>query len=311
MGDRRARVAPAARHPAAGNADAREADRRRDAAAVPVVLLPRPLRRRAAADGRSSSPSGRAGSGSCPAGRRQRLSVACVLAGDPDLLFLDEPTTGLDPQSRRQLWDVLARLSRRKAAPMLLTTHYMDEAEALCDRVAIVDHGHVIALGTPRELIASLGAPKVVTHEGTLEDVFMALTGRHLRERVDGSRRRPSSARRAHARPASRVRPRAGGAVLGVHLSDHAVARAGVAFPGGGATVGRGRSAARRGIRRRATGARGRRGIEVRTVDRRAELRALREGEVHIVVHPGDPPSTATTRRARRAAPRGCSSTTC
>jgi ABC-2 type transport system ATP-binding protein len=119
--------------------------------------------------------------GQLSGGQRQRLSVACALAGAPELLFLDEPTTGLDPQSRRQLWDVLAAY-RADGGTIVLTTHYMDEAEVLCDRVAIVDQGHVIALGTPRELIAALGAPKVVTHEGTLEDVFMALTGRHLRE---------------------------------------------------------------------------------------------------------------------------------
>jgi ABC-2 type transport system ATP-binding protein len=114
-------------------------------------------------------------------GQKQRLAVACALAGDPDLLFLDEPTTGLDPQSRRQLWALLSRY-REQGGTILLTTHYMDEAETLCDRVAIVDHGKLIAEGAPRELIATLGAPKVVTHQGTLEDVFVALTGRHLRE---------------------------------------------------------------------------------------------------------------------------------
>jgi ABC-2 type transport system ATP-binding protein len=119
--------------------------------------------------------------GKLSGGQRQRLSLACALAGDPDLLFLDEPTTGLDPQSRRQLWDTLRRF-REKGGTILLTTHYMDEAETLCDRVAIVDHGKVIALGTPKELITALAAPKVVVHEGTLEDVFMSLTGRHLRD---------------------------------------------------------------------------------------------------------------------------------
>jgi ABC-2 type transport system ATP-binding protein len=114
-------------------------------------------------------------------GQKQRLSIACALAGDPDLLFLDEPTTGLDPQSRRQLWGILTRF-RADGGTVLLTTHYMDEAQTLCDRVAIVDHGRVIAEDTPKALIASLGAPKVVVHEGTLEDVFMSLTGRHLRE---------------------------------------------------------------------------------------------------------------------------------
>jgi ABC-2 type transport system ATP-binding protein len=114
-------------------------------------------------------------------GQKQRLSIACALVGSPDLLFLDEPTTGLDPQSRRQLWDVLRRF-RERGGTVLLTTHYMDEAQVLCDRVAIVDQGKVISEGTPKDLIASLGAPKVVVHEGTLEDVFMALTGRHLRD---------------------------------------------------------------------------------------------------------------------------------
>jgi ABC-2 type transport system ATP-binding protein len=117
-------------------------------------------------------------------GQKQRLALACALAGAPDLLFLDEPTTGLDPQSRRQLWEVLGRF-RAGGGTILLTTHYMDEAQALCDRVAIVDRGHVIALGTPQELIATLTAPRVVTHHGTLEDVFMSLTGRHLRDDED------------------------------------------------------------------------------------------------------------------------------
>ena len=172
-------------------------------------------------------------------GQRQRLSVACALVNDPDLLFLDEPTTGLDPQSRRQLWELIEDY-KRGGRTVLLTTHYMDEAERLCDRVAIVDHGKVIALGTPEEQIASLGAEHVVefrvegepeletigglpgvtavrregpgfalivrephvsipallaelarqgrplasltTHHATLEDVFVHLTGRTLRD---------------------------------------------------------------------------------------------------------------------------------
>jgi ABC-2 type transport system ATP-binding protein len=94
-------------------------------------------------------------------GQKQRLAVACALVGDPELLFLDEPTTGLDPQSRLQLWDVVEEF-KRDGRTVLLTTHYMDEAERLCDRVAVVDHGKLIALGTPRELIASLGGQEVI-----------------------------------------------------------------------------------------------------------------------------------------------------
>jgi ABC-2 type transport system ATP-binding protein len=94
-------------------------------------------------------------------GQRQRLAVACSLMGDPEMLFLDEPTTGLDPQSRRQIWDIVRDL-RRRGRTILLTTHYMDEAERLCDRVAVVDYGRVIALGTPSELIASLKGEHVV-----------------------------------------------------------------------------------------------------------------------------------------------------
>jgi len=174
-------------------------------------------------------------------GQRQRLSVACALAGAPDLLFLDDPTTGLDPQSRRQLWALLERFGDR-GGTILITTHYMDEAHELCDRVGIMDQGKLIALGTPRELVASLGAEHVIefalgdgtrpepaalaalpgvrdvrideshthlstselhrtvpalldllrakdaalsqlgTHSATLEDVFVTLTGRQLRD---------------------------------------------------------------------------------------------------------------------------------
>lgn len=172
-------------------------------------------------------------------GQRQRLSVACALAGDPDVLFLDEPTTGLDPQSRRQLWDVVDAF-KGGGGTVLLTTHFMDEAEKLSDRIAILDHGEILVQGTPRELIRSLGAEHVVefastvplpepelrslpgvtevrqrggsvlltvdephraipallhrmashggelttlnTHQATLEDVFLARTGRGLRD---------------------------------------------------------------------------------------------------------------------------------
>jgi ABC-2 type transport system ATP-binding protein len=115
-------------------------------------------------------------------GQKQRLALACALVSEPDLLFLDEPTTGLDPQSRRQLWDLLQRF-KASGGTSLLTTHYMDEAEVLCDRVAIVDKGKVIALGTPRELIRSLGAEHVVEfamsdgHPGPSEAVLRALPG--------------------------------------------------------------------------------------------------------------------------------------
>jgi ABC-2 type transport system ATP-binding protein len=189
--------------------------------------------------------------GKLSGGQKQRLAVACALVGDPDLLFLDEPTTGLDPQSRRALWDVL-RDFRARGRTILLTTHYMDEAERLCDRIAIVDEGRVIALGTPSELIAGVGGEHIIdialegneaaprhtaaepdsfadlpsirsvrvdwpevrlaveephvaipallerlrvrdlrlarltTHHATLEDVFVKITGRHLRDGGEG-----------------------------------------------------------------------------------------------------------------------------
>jgi ABC-2 type transport system ATP-binding protein len=177
--------------------------------------------------------------GKLSGGQRQRLAVACALAGDPEILFLDEPTTGLDPQSRLQLWERIA-VHRAAGRTVLLTTHYMEEAERLCDRVAIVDHGKIIALGTPAELVAGLHAPHIIefatepdvgeellgripgvgdrrrrdgrwllsagslaqavpallsaldgagaklvslsTHRSTLEDVFIAMTGRELRD---------------------------------------------------------------------------------------------------------------------------------
>lgn len=94
-------------------------------------------------------------------GQRQRLAVATALVGEPELLFLDEPTTGLDPQARRRLWDVI-RSRREQGQTVLLTTHYMDEAEKLCDRVAVIDHGKVIAEGPPHQLISQLGGEHVV-----------------------------------------------------------------------------------------------------------------------------------------------------
>ena len=184
----------------------------------------------------------RARVGTLSGGQKQRLALACALVGDPDLLFLDEPTTGLDPQARRQLWELIEEF-KRAGRTILLTTHYMDEAERLCERVAIMDHGKIIALGSPRELVASIGVEHVVefsvdsgrepldvealrtldgvrdvradngvvrmqvtalhsampallaelerrgvrltelrTHSASLEDVFVTLTGRHLRD---------------------------------------------------------------------------------------------------------------------------------
>jgi len=180
--------------------------------------------------------------GDLSGGQKQRLALACALVGDPDFLFLDEPTTGLDPQARRQLWELIEEF-KKSGRTILLTTHYMEEAERLCDRVAIIDHGKEIALGTPRELIATSCAEQMVeftagssskaldvpalrrlqgvrevrtedgavlmqvtelhtsvpallaeltrqnvpltelrTHSATLEDVFVTLTGRHLRD---------------------------------------------------------------------------------------------------------------------------------
>ncbi|WP_437586301.1 ATP-binding cassette domain-containing protein [Sorangium sp. So ce1000] len=97
-------------------------------------------------------------------GQKQRLSLACALAGDPEVLFLDEPSTGLDPASRRQIWDIVEDLKAR-GRTILLTTHYMEEAARLCDRVAIVDRGRLLSLGTPAALVASLGAEHVVEVE--------------------------------------------------------------------------------------------------------------------------------------------------
>jgi ABC-2 type transport system ATP-binding protein len=179
--------------------------------------------------------------GKLSGGQKQRLAVATALVGNPKILFLDEPTTGLDPQSRRQLWEIVRQFQERRGT-VLLTTHYMDEAERLCDRIAIIDQGKIIASGTPAELIASLSGHHVVefavhggnghlehdwsqlpgvqsvrnddgfyalrvdephltipallsavqlqgaqlahltTRQSSLEDVFVHLTGRHLRE---------------------------------------------------------------------------------------------------------------------------------
>ena len=111
-------------------------------------------------------------------GQQQRLALALALVNDPELVFLDEPTTGLDPQARRGLWDVVRRM-KGEGRTVVLTTHYMDEAEALCDRLAIMDHGRVIATGTPASLIADLAIPSVVelTFDGPAPDPAAFATG--------------------------------------------------------------------------------------------------------------------------------------
>jgi len=124
--------------------------------------------------------------GSLSGGQKQRLAVACALVGNPQLLFLDEPTTGLDPQSRRQFWELIEKF-QAEGRTIVITTHYMEEAERLCDRVAIVDHGKIIALGSPRDLVESIDVTNLPPPEprktsATLEDVFVSLTGRHLRD---------------------------------------------------------------------------------------------------------------------------------
>jgi ABC-2 type transport system ATP-binding protein len=99
--------------------------------------------------------------GGLSGGQKQRLAMACALVSDPELLFLDEPTTGLDPQARRHVWDLVDQF-KQAGRTIILTTHYMEEAERLCDRVAIMDHGKIIALGTPQQLIASVGGEHIV-----------------------------------------------------------------------------------------------------------------------------------------------------
>ncbi|MEW6510349.1 MAG: ABC transporter ATP-binding protein [Bacteroidota bacterium] len=127
----------------------------------------------------------RAKVGELSGGQKQRFSIAAALVNDPVLLFLDEPTTGLDPQARRHLWGVIRRI-RSEGKTVVLTTHYMEEAEELCDRVAIMDHGKIIALAPPQELINRLVAggfrKKRVERLANLEDVFLQLTGHALRE---------------------------------------------------------------------------------------------------------------------------------
>lgn len=128
--------------------------------------------------------------GKLSGGQRQRLAVACALVGDPLLLFLDEPTTGLDPQSRRHLWDIIRRL-QDEGRTVLLTTHYMDEAERLCNRVGVIDHGKIIALGSPGELISGLGGEHIVefaleNEGGILQEELMKLPAA-TEVRMDGN----------------------------------------------------------------------------------------------------------------------------
>jgi ABC-2 type transport system ATP-binding protein len=115
--------------------------------------------------------------GELSGGQKQRLAMALALVNDPEILFLDEPTTGLDPQARRNVWDIIERL-RGRGKTIILTTHYMEEAERLCDRVGIMDYGKIIALATPRDLIAKQNvesAVEFVTSNGVTKDFFQKL----------------------------------------------------------------------------------------------------------------------------------------
>jgi ABC-2 type transport system ATP-binding protein len=118
-------------------------------------------------------------------GQKQRFSIATTLVNTPVMVFLDEPTTGLDPQARRNLWDLIAQI-KKKGTTVILTTHYMEEASYLCDRVAIMDNGKIVALDTPRGLITQLlgrgFTPHTEVPPATLEDVFIDLTGKTLRD---------------------------------------------------------------------------------------------------------------------------------
>jgi ABC-2 type transport system ATP-binding protein len=119
-------------------------------------------------------------------GQKQRFSIATALVNEPRVLFLDEPTTGLDPQARRNLWE-LAQTLRAEGLTLVLTTHYMEEAETLCDRVAIMDRGKILALDTPQTMVQNLLAKgfrreRVAERDANLEDVFIDMTGHYLRE---------------------------------------------------------------------------------------------------------------------------------
>ncbi len=119
-------------------------------------------------------------------GQKQRLSIALALVNNPKVIFLDEPTTGLDPQARRNLWELISNIRTNDKKTVVLTTHYMEEAEELCDRVAIMDNARIIAIDTPRNLIQKLldkgFQPRKQRMAATLDDVFLDLTGKQLRE---------------------------------------------------------------------------------------------------------------------------------
>jgi ABC-2 type transport system ATP-binding protein len=118
-------------------------------------------------------------------GQKQRLSIAAALVHGPKVFFLDEPTTGLDPQARRNLWELIESV-RDRGVTVILTTHYMDEAEMLCDRIAVMDGGKIVALDTPKQLIQNLlkkgFKKKQIVEQANLEDVFIDLTGKELRD---------------------------------------------------------------------------------------------------------------------------------
>lgn len=115
-------------------------------------------------------------------GQKQRFSIACALVNDPKVLFLDEPTTGLDPQAKRNLWDLVLELNKA-GKTIVLTTHNMEESESLCQRIAIMDHGKIVAEGTPQNLILKHAPePPVAPIHGNIEDVFLTLTGHALRD---------------------------------------------------------------------------------------------------------------------------------
>jgi len=161
--------------------------------------------------------------GTLSGGQKQRLAMACALVGDPELLFLDEPTTGLDPQARRHLWDLVDQL-KQAGRTIILTTHYMDEAERLCDRVAIMDHGRIIALGTPPQLIASVGGEHIVEFAITGHEAGQGLVDSTLLTTIPGvqSHRVDAGLHQLSVRELHTTVPRIFAALTGqgLHLSE-------------------------------------------------------------------------------------------